>query len=95
MRGLVWNAGTLVWLVLMGLTLLSWSVGEARPVQGGFGPWASAGVVVLAFFKVRLIGLHFMELKDAPLALRGIFELWAGATCAAVLFVFYLAPVAG
>jgi hypothetical protein len=35
---------------------------------------ASLVIFAVAIFKVRLIGLYFMELKMAPSTLRGLFE---------------------
>jgi hypothetical protein len=46
---------------------------------------------VLAFFKVRLIGLEFMELKTAPPALRVAFEVWVVGICALLLTLYWQA----
>jgi hypothetical protein len=35
---------------------------------------SSVAICVVAVFKVRLVGMYFMELRHAPLALRGMFE---------------------
>jgi len=40
-------------------------------------------IFVVAVFKARLVGLYFMELREAPIALRGAFE----AYCVALLTV--------
>lgn len=34
------------------------------------------GLIVVACIKVRLVILHFMEIKEAPLLLRGVLEVW-------------------
>jgi hypothetical protein len=63
---------TLVWVLLLALTFGSFLVG----VEQGAG-FASAGAVIIvgiAMFKVRLIGLHFMDLRVAPGVLRALFE---------------------
>lgn len=63
---------TLVWVLLLALTFGSFLVG----VEQGAG-YASVGAVIIvgiAMFKVRLIGLHFMDVRSAPLALRALFE---------------------
>jgi hypothetical protein len=31
-------------------------------------------IIAVAVFKLRLVGIYFMELREAPLPLRGIFE---------------------
>jgi hypothetical protein len=59
-----------VWAVLVAATLVSWSLG------GGHG----AAVVAIAFWKVRLVGLYFMELRTAPVPLRVVFEGWVVVT---------------
>jgi len=65
---------TMIWLILMILAVVSWLLGSDH----GFGADArvSAGVTILAvaIFKVRLVGLYFMDLRRAPTPLRGVFE---------------------
>jgi caa(3)-type oxidase subunit IV len=63
---------TLVWLALLALTFASFVVG----VEQGAGVASAAAVVIIgvALFKVRLIGIHFMDLRVAPRPLRLIFE---------------------
>jgi parvulin-like peptidyl-prolyl isomerase len=59
-----------VWVVLVAATIVSWAVGSDH------GPGSAVAVVVLAVaaIKVRFVGLDFMELRNAPLRLRAIFE---------------------
>jgi len=63
---------TTVWLGLLALTFASFLVG----VEQGAGLESVAAIVIVgvALFKVRLIGVHFMDLRVAPRALRLIFE---------------------
>lgn len=63
---------TLVWAVLIGLTFASFIVG----VEQGAGVASAAAVVIIgiALFKVRLIAMHFMDVRTAPRALRLVFE---------------------
>ena len=51
-------------------------------------------VLVIAFIKVRFVGLEFMELRQAPLPLRLIFELWLILACATLLILYWLSPLA-
>jgi len=44
-------------------------------------------VMVVAFVKVRFVGLEFMELRSAPLILRAKFEIWLVVICVAILVV--------
>ena len=66
---------TFVWLVLILATALSWQLGHGF----GFGDrytYATVAIVIIAFIKVRLVFLDFMELRHAPLPLRLVFESW-------------------
>ncbi len=61
----------LVWGALIAATCVSWSLGAAA--------------LVIAFVKVRFIGLEFMELRGASAILRGLFEGWVILVGAALL----------
>jgi hypothetical protein len=63
---------TYVWLALVAVTIVSWAVGADHEVGSGVG----VVVLALALIKVRFVGLDFMELRTAPLFLRGIFEAY-------------------
>ena len=63
---------TLVWLLLLALTFGSFLIGVEQ--GAGFASVAAAIIVGIALFKVRLIGIHFMDLRAAPRALRALFE---------------------
>ncbi|MGB3352839.1 MAG: cytochrome C oxidase subunit IV family protein [Mycobacterium sp.] len=60
------------WLVLIAATLVSWMVGADH----GTGSMAAVVVLAIAAFKVRLVGLDFMELRHAPIPLRAAFECY-------------------
>ena len=77
---------TLVWAGLVVATLVSWQVGSDRGLHARL---ASTIVILVAFIKVRFVGLHFMELRTAPPALRVIFEAYSLVVCA-TLIVMYL-----
>jgi Prokaryotic Cytochrome C oxidase subunit IV len=74
MTCLVCTNASVSWLVLIVLTVLSWTLGTDH----GFGPsghtGASVVIIAVATFKIRPVGLYFMELKAAPMYLRGLFE---------------------
>ncbi|OBI11860.1 cytochrome C oxidase subunit IV family protein [Mycobacterium sp. E2497] len=63
---------TLVWLVLVMVTILSWALGADH----GVGSTVAVVVLGLAVVKVRFVGLDFMELRNAPLILRAPFEAY-------------------
>lgn len=64
----------IVWAVLIVATVASWILGAEEGVAPNSA--VTLAVLAIAFLKVRLVGLHFMELREAPIALRAIFELW-------------------
>jgi flagellar motor component MotA len=63
---------TLVWVLLLALTFGSFLVGVEQ--GAGFASLGAAIIVGIAMLKVRLIGLHFMDVRAAPRALRALFE---------------------
>lgn len=63
---------TLVWVLLLAMTFGAFVIG----IEQGVG-FASAGAVLIigiALLKVRLIGIHFMDVRVAPRPLRLLFE---------------------
>jgi hypothetical protein len=74
MRSLVRTNASLVWFALCALTIVSWTLGTNHGFGAGHHAPASLVIFAVAIFKVRLVGLYFMELKAAPTALRGLFE---------------------
>jgi heme/copper-type cytochrome/quinol oxidase subunit 4 len=81
------NRISLIWLVLIAATLISWWIGTGDAASPQLG---TAAVFVVVFIKVRLVGLYFMELRDAPLPLRLLFEGYCLIVCTTLL-VMYLA----
>jgi len=67
---------TVVWLVLVLVTMVSFWVGTGH--VGTSARATTASVVVAGFVKAFLVGRHFMEVRDAPLTLRAIFGAWTG-----------------
>ena len=62
---------TAVWRFLVGATVLTAVLGLE---QHGGSTAVGLALLVIAFVKVRLVALHFMEVRDAPLALRLLVE---------------------
>jgi hypothetical protein len=77
---------TAVWFLLILATLTSWRLGTDHGL--GSHEAASVAIVVVAFVKVRLVGLYFMELREAPVVLRGLFEAYCLAVCTLVLAMY-------
>jgi hypothetical protein len=69
---------TLVWVALVLATVLSWTI---RFEDADGGPTAQAlttlAILGVAFVKIHYVGMDFMELRHAPLALRLCFHVWA------------------
>jgi Prokaryotic Cytochrome C oxidase subunit IV len=63
---------TLTWILLLALTFGSFVIGVEQ--GAGFAAQAAIIIIGLALFKVRLIGLHFMDLRSAVVGLRMMFE---------------------
>jgi caa(3)-type oxidase subunit IV len=86
---LVRTRTTVIWIVLILATIASWTLGSDH----GISHHALASVVILliAFIKVRLVGLYFMELRDAPTVLRGLFEAYCLIVCSLLIGVFLVA----
>lgn len=88
MAGLIFHRATAVWLLLVGATGLSWEFGHGF----GFGTdfrYGTLAVVIIAFIKLRIVFLEFMELRHAPLGLRLAFEAWTVVVCASVLILYW------
>jgi len=68
----VYNRAGLSWIILIAATALSFAVG----VEHGTGSLVAIAVLGLAAIKIRLVGLDFMELRRAPIALRIAFEIY-------------------
>lgn len=89
MRSLLLSRTTLIWFVLVAATALSWEMGHGI----GFSDTRHAGVaiIVVAFIKVRLVILEFMEIRQAPGFMRLVAEAWGLVVCAALVTLFLMA----
>jgi hypothetical protein len=71
-RAIIRSQAGLAWLILVALTALSSVLGTHHVL--GNGAAVALVIISVTVFKVRLVGLYFMELRVAPLYLRCIFE---------------------
>ena len=60
------------WMLLILATLLLFALG----VDHGAGAIVVILILGIAAGKIRLVGLDFMELRDAPIKLRAVFEIY-------------------
>lgn len=68
------KGSVIVWAALVAFTVASFALGGEHLVENGI--LASAVVLGIGAIKVRLVGLNFMELRGAPMALRAAFEAY-------------------
>lgn len=87
MKDLVISRITLIWLLLLGATLLSWEMGHGIGLEEV--KHASIAIIVVSFVKVRFVMYEFMELREAPISMRLLTDGWILATTM-VLIVLYL-----
>jgi flagellar motor component MotA len=65
------NRITAVWFVLIAGALMSTDLGTGHGISSHQA--ASVVIIMVAFIKVFLVGMYFMELREAPNVLRGVF----------------------
>lgn len=65
-----------VWLGLLGLTGITWLLGEGSPVAWGTPALMTGALLMLAFVKASLVILYFMELRHAGAPLRWAYLGW-------------------
>ncbi len=82
------RVSVIVWAALVIFTIVSFALGGEHLIDNK--TLAAAVVLGIAAVKVRLVGLHFMELRHAPVALRAAFEAYCVGLFAVLmgLYVF-------
>ena len=83
MTTLVRSKASITWLTLAALTVMSSLLGGERDLVIGWDQAVSLVVLAVAVLEVRLIGMHFMGLRDAPVQLRTTFDIY----CVLLLYV--------
>ena len=78
------------WALLVAVTLLSSLIGGAGgAARLGSAALVSVMVLGIAFAKVAMVMLTFMDLARAPLALRVIAGLWLAGALGALLAIYF------
>lgn len=81
---------TFVLAVLMVLTIASGLIFEGQLARVGMSQDAIAvTLLAIAFFKVRLVIIHFMEIGHAVIPLRIALEAWVILTFAMILTLYF------
>ena len=81
-----WQAPTVVWAALLTATVLTTWVLSKDAFAATLG---TAATLALTSWKVRLVILDFIELRNAPWPLRIAFEAWS-VVVPAMILGFYL-----
>ena len=85
--GLLTDATTLAWLILVVATGVGWWLGQTGQNNTQGATLATAGVIIVAFIKVWIVAFQFMELRHAPRWLRHAFDAWIIAIGVALLVI--------
>lgn len=86
MKSLWLSRTSLVWVLLVTATLLSWALGHGAGVNDARA--AGVAILVLTFIKVRFVILEFMEIRSAPIWMRAVGEGWIVLVCALLIGLF-------
>ena len=76
----------LVWALLVFATLLSWRLEASIG-----GAWVGTAVLLVAFFKTRLVLFEFMHVRNTSSGIRWACESWVVIACSAVIATYWLA----
>ena len=79
----------LTWCLLSLATFLSWWLDASYD-----GRWVGGAVLLVAFFKARLVLMVFMGVRYAQPPIRYACETWVVGACTLVLSMYWLAPFA-
>jgi len=83
------NRITAVWFVLIAGALMSTEFGTGHGISSH--QVASVVILLVAFIKVFLVGMYFMELRAAPNSLRAVFVGYCLLVFGVVTAMFLLA----
>jgi hypothetical protein len=88
------NSATVIWLVLVLATALSWWFGTHNAEAAGAHRTATLSVMLLAFVKVHIVITHFMEVRTAPLWLKLVCESWVVIVCGIIIVLYLIGAAA-
>jgi len=78
-----------VWVILFAATCFSSWFGDAYVEAITINSQITTyGLIFIAFFKVRLVIIHFMELRAMPIVIRVVGELWVVGVCSGILLIY-------
>ncbi|MCY1360842.1 Prokaryotic Cytochrome C oxidase subunit IV [compost metagenome] len=79
---------TVVWVLLLVISVGSWALGTHLVGESLGGVLAPASILALAFIKARLVILHFMEVRHAPTAIRHLCSAWLVVVFGGLLWIY-------
>jgi Prokaryotic Cytochrome C oxidase subunit IV len=79
---------TLVWIILVAATFATFWLGTDHPFSNISVRLASVLALGFAFVKVWLIGMDFMEIRQAPRALKVAFGVWVTVIGGGLLLLY-------
>jgi hypothetical protein len=77
MTAVLWSRTTLIWLLLVAATALSWGIGHGVGITDV--RIAAVAIVATAFVKVHFVIFEFMEIRGAPTWMRRAADGWVAA----------------
>ena len=81
---------TRIWLTLLALTFVSLILFDRQDfsfTEALSSRTASTIIMAIAFVKVRMVILSFMEIKEAIMPLRLLFETWVIVVFSAIIYM--------
>ena len=86
MKDLLFSRISVVWLLLVAATLVSWEIGHGMGIDSV--SITGSAILLVTFIKVWLVILDFMELRGAPRWMRTTGEAWVVLVCALLIGLF-------
>ena len=87
MSGTMPGRVTAVFAVLVFATCVTWWLGSESSLTAAGFELAATVTLLIAFMKIALIGLDFMELRAAHAILRAAFLVWVGVFAASAIMM--------
>lgn len=85
MKSYVLSRFSVVLIILVVLTIASWLIGISQDHASQVSKMSGITMLILAFFKVRLVIREFMEVRHAPVQLRWVCDAWLIAAVVATI----------
>lgn len=76
MKSIVLSRFSVILVILLLLTIASWFIGISQETSSQVSRMSGVTMLILAFFKVRLVIREFMEVRHAPKPLRWVCDGW-------------------